>query len=177
MRNSGFELSAAVSASSFPPTTCNPLARHWPARNDYKKEDRYSNDDRRPHRSQSRHRNFGDDEKRDPGNDGAIDHADDGLAKRFGITTGGKEAACRNEPLLADNLAFPHEVIIQTNDLVAANGLVESLHLGQKLIGQRFAQCIIADLTRALALAQATLTEADEHRERALAEALALLPQ
>jgi hypothetical protein len=31
-------------------------------------------------------------------------------------------------------LAFPHEVIIQTNDLVAANGLVESLHLGQKLI-------------------------------------------
>jgi len=98
MRNSGFELSAAVSASSFPPTTCNPPARHWPARNDYKKEDRYSNDDRRPHRSQSRHRNFGDDEKRDPGNDGAIDHADDGLAKRFGITTGGKEAACRDEP-------------------------------------------------------------------------------
>ena len=61
-------------------------------------EDRYSNDDRRPHRSQSRHRNFGDDEKHDPGNDGAIDHADDGLAKRFGITTGGKEGACRDEP-------------------------------------------------------------------------------
>jgi hypothetical protein len=28
--------------------------------------------------------------------------------------------------LLADNLPFPHEV---TNDLVAANGLAESLHL------------------------------------------------
>jgi hypothetical protein len=47
----------------------------------------------RDYSPRSRHRNFGDDEKRDPGNDGAIDHADDGLAKRFGITTGGKEAA------------------------------------------------------------------------------------
>jgi hypothetical protein len=52
----------------------------------------------RDYSPRSRHRNFGDDEKRDPGNDGAIDHADDGLAKRFGITTGGKEGACRDEP-------------------------------------------------------------------------------
>ena len=36
--------------------------------------------------------------------------------------------------LLADNLAFPHEVIIQTNDLVAANGLVESLTLAKSLL-------------------------------------------
>ena len=52
----------------------------------------------RDYSPRSRHRNFGDDEKRDPGNDGAIDHADDGLAKRFGITTGSKEAACCDEP-------------------------------------------------------------------------------
>ena len=53
---------------------------------------------RRDYSPRSRHRNFGDDEKRDPGNDGAIDHADDCLAECFDITTRGKEAACCDEP-------------------------------------------------------------------------------
>ena len=63
-----------------------------------RKKTRYSNNDCRPHRSQSGHRNFGDDEKRDPGNDGAIDHADDRLAKCFDISTSRKEAAGRDKP-------------------------------------------------------------------------------
>ena len=98
-----------MSDPAFPPTTCNPPARHTHRHHgdgreqivggdDNEKEDCYSNDDCRPHRSQSRHGHFGDDKKRYPGNDGAIDHADDCLAECFDITTRGKEAARCDEP-------------------------------------------------------------------------------